>query len=496
MSDTTLSYPRQTDIDAPAPAQAQAVSRLRRVLASQTLFLLVVLAAQMMVVLDGTIVNVALPHIRSALGFSAASLSWVLNAYVLTFGGLMLLGARSGDLQGRRRTFLFGIAVFSLGSMLGGFAGSPGTLLAARAFQGIGAAFAAPSSLGLLTAAFPEGRERLRAIALWTTVAAAGGAIGLVAGGLITQWLSWRWVMFVNVPIGALVLALGWRVIAETPRRTGRFDALGALTSTAGMGGIVLGLVEAGTAGWSKPITLGALAGGVALLALFVRNERRMAEPILPLRLFANLTRTSANVARGLVYAGMYGVFFFLSQFLQDVQHYSPLASGLAFLPIPVSVFLTSQVASRLLGRGVRPKTLMLVGVALDVVSLLLASQLSAGASALRIVGNLVLFGIGMGLSLVSMTSASLAGVEPADAGAASGLVNVVQQLGAALGLAVLVTVFSDATRGSGAASRLGTSATLLMMHGLHWAFFAGAIFAIAASVLVALGVRMGRSRR
>src|SRR5579875_352091 len=467
----------------PAPAPSAA----GRPLASQNLFVLVILAAQMMVVLDATIVNVALPHIRAALGFSEAGLSWVLNAYVLTFGGLLLLGARSGDLQGRRRTFLSGIALFSLCSMLGGFAGSPWQLLAARAFQGVGAAFAAPPALGLLPAAFPEGRERARAIALYTTVAAGGGAIGVVAGGLITEWLSWRWVMFVNVPIGAAVLLLGSSVVAETPRRPGQFDMLGALASTAGMTGVVLGLVEAGNAGWLKPLTLGPLAAGVALLALFVLNERRALEPILPLRLFANLTRSSANVARGLVYAGMYGTLFFMSAFLQDVQGYSPLASGLMFLPASVSVFCSSQLAGRLLARGLPPKALMLAGAAVDLASLLLASDLGSGASAPLVVANFVLLGAGMGLSLVSMTSASLAGVEPADAGAASGLVNVVQQLGAALGLAVLVTVYSDASHGG--------LATKLVLHGLHEAFFAGTVFAGAAIALVALGVRVSARR-
>jgi EmrB/QacA subfamily drug resistance transporter len=496
MQQATLSYPRPIDTGAGLPAApSPTVPRLGRLLASQTMFIFVVLAAQMMVVLDATIVNVALPHIREALGFSAAGLSWVLNAYVLTFGGLMLLGARSGDLQGRRRTFLFGIALFALGSLLGGLAGSAFALLAARAFQGIGAAFAAPSALGLLTAAFQEGRERLRAIALFTAVSAAGGAIGLVAGGIITQWLSWRWVMFVNVPIGLAVFALGHRVIAETPRRRGHFDAQGALTSTAGMAGIVLGLVEAGNVGWSSPVTVGPLTGGAALLALFVFGERRAVEPILPLRLFANVTRTSANVSRGLVYAGMYGVFFFLSQFLQDVRGYSPLSSGLAFLPVPASVFLSSQLASKLLSRGMRPKVLMLVGTSIDVVSLVLASQLGAGASTPRVLANLVIFGIGMGLSLVSLTSASLADVGPADAGAASGLVNVVQQLGAALGLAVLVTVYSDATRGAGT-SRLGGAGSQAMVHGLHDAFIAGAVFAVAAIALVAVGVRMQQARQ
>ncbi|MGH9107691.1 MAG: MFS transporter [Acidimicrobiales bacterium] len=456
----------------------------------QSVFLFVVLAAQLMVVLDATIVNVALPHIRSGLGFSAAGLSWVLNAYVLTFGGLMLLGARSGDLLGRRRTFLLGVAVFSVGSLLGGFAGSPAELLAARAFQGIGAAFAAPSSLGLLTAVFPEGQQRVRAIALFTTVSAAGGAVGLVSGGLLVEWLSWRWVMFVNVPVGIVVLALGSRVIAETPRRSGQFDILGAVMSTAAIAGLVLGLVEAGSVGWSKPLTVAPLVAGVLLLATFVRNERRAAEPILPMRLLTNLTRTSANVARGLVYAGTYGVFFFLSQFLQNVQGYSPLRSGLTFLPVPVLVFLASQFGSRLLGRGVRPKSLMLAGTLVALVSLLLTADLSASSSLTTILVDLALFGVGMGLSLVSLTAASLAGVEPRDAGAASGVVNVVQQLGAALGLAILVTVFSGATHTAG---RGTASAVPVVVHGLHEAFFTGSLFALAALALVALGVRVRR---
>lgn len=492
MQETSLSPARPVTAPVPVPARPEGLSGYAaRLIKNPSVFLLVVLAAQLMVVLDGTIVNVALPHIRSGLGFSAAGLSWVLNAYVLTFGGLMLLGARSGDIMGRRRTFLFGIAVFTLGSVLGGLAGSPAQLLAARAVQGIGAAFAAPSALGLLTTAFAEGQARVRAIALFTTVSAAGGAIGLVSGGLLTQWLSWRWVMFVNVPIGLVVVALGKAVLTETPRRPGHFDLVGAISSTAGMTGVVLGLVEAGTAGWSSPVTVGALGAGALLLAAFIGNERRAAEPILPLRLLADPARSSANVARGLVYAGMYGVFFFLSQFLQDVQGYSPLDAGLSFLPMPASVFLSSQLASRALNRGAKPKVLMLTGIAIALAGLLLASGLDADASALRVLSNLVLVGIGMGLSLVSLTTASLAGVEPTDAGAASGLVNVVQQLGAAMGLAALVTVFSAATRpGQRTGALVAAGRQALLVRGLDSAFFAGALFALAAITLVALGVR------
>ena len=475
------------------PGQPQP-SALRRLLANPSVFLFVILTAQLMVVLDATIVNVALPHIQRGLHFSGTGLSWVLNAYVLTFGGLLLLGARSGDLLGRLRTFLFGIALFSASSLVGGFATAGWMLLAARALQGAGAAFAAPSSLALLTAMFPEGAQRLRAIGLFTAVSAAGGATGLVAGGILTQWASWRWVMFVNVPIGLAVLALGRVVIAETARRPGRFDLAGAVTSTLGMGAIVFGLVEAGSAGWASAVTMVSLVGGVLLLAAFVQNERRAEEPILPLGLLAHSGRSTANLARGLVYAGMYGMFFFLSQFLQDVQGYSPLRTGVGFLPIPVSVFLASQLTSRVLVRHLPPKVLMLSGISLTALSLLLASRLHVGASYGQVVIDLVLLGAGTGISLVSLTSASLAGVEPRHAGAASGLVNVTQQIGAAVGLAVLVTVFGDETNhaqlGAHVASVVAGGVQSTLVHGLDDVFRLAAVFALMALVLVAVMVR------
>jgi EmrB/QacA subfamily drug resistance transporter len=459
-----------------------------------SVFLFVILTAQLMVVLDTTIVNVALPHIQTGLHFSGTGLSWVLNAYLLTFGGLLLLGARSGDLLGRRRTFLGGIALFSMSSLLGGFAVTGWMLLASRALQGIGAALAAPSALALLTSTFSEGPQRVRAIGLFTTVSAAGGAVGLVAGGMLTELVSWRWVMFVNVPIGLAVFSVGRHVLDETERRHGRFDLAGAITSVLGMTGIVLGLVEAGTSGWANPVTVGSLAVGAALLGLFVHIESRVDEPILPLRLLASTTRTTANVSRGLVYAGMYGMFFFLGQFLQDVQGYSPLRAGLSFLPVPASVFLSSQLASKVLMHRVRPKTLMLGGIALAVVSLMLSSRLHAGASYPHVLLALVLLGVGSGTSLVTLTTASLAGVEPADAGAASGLVNVIQQVGAALGLAVLVTVFGavagHAQLGAvtSTANRAGRAP---MVHGLDVAFGAGALFALVALIMVATLVRV-----
>ena len=485
MSTLSILEPRLDQATSPDQGQPGA---LRRRLASPTVFLLVILAAQLMVVLDGTIVNVALPHIQRGLGFSSSQLSWVLNAYLLTFGGLMLLGARSGDILGRRRTFLIGIGLFSVSSLLGGFAVSGWMLLASRALQGAGAAMAAPSALALLTTTYSEGSQRMRAIGLFTTVSAAGGAIGLLAGGVITEFVSWRWVMFVNVPIGFAVWAIGRVVLKETPIRHGHFDIAGAFTSTLGMASVVLGLVEAASNGWSSSVTLGALAVGALLLGLFVRIERTADEPILPLRLFLSATRTTANVSRGLVYAGMYGMFFFLGQFLQDVDGYSPLRTGLSFLPVPASVFLSSQVVSKVLSNRIRPKILMMSGISLTVISLILSSQLHADSSYPRILATLILLGLGSGTSLVSLTSASLSGVEPSDAGAASGLVNVIQQVGAALGLAILVTVLGASAGHTQLAAGAGASATLI--HGLDVTFGASALFGVIALVMVAAFVR------
>src|SRR3984957_8369690 len=463
--------------------------QIRNRLSHPTVFLFVILTAQLMVVLDTTIVNVALPHIQEGLRLSGSDLSWVLNASLLTFGGLLLLGARSGDLLGRRRTFLAGIAIFTLSSLFGGLAVSGWMLLSARALQGVGAALAAPSSLALLTTIFSDGPQRVRAIGLFTTVSAAGGAIGLVAGGALTQLVSWRWVMFVNVPIGIAVLLVGRIALQETPRRSGHFDIAGAITSTLGMVGIVFGLVEAGPRGWSSLITVGSLAVGALLLGLFVRIETRAEEPIVPMRLFASGTRTTANISRGLMYAGMYGMFFFVGQFLQDVQGYSPLRTGLCFLPVPASVFLSSQLVSKVLIRRVHPKVLIMSGISLTVVALLMSTQLHAGASYLQIFVSLVLLGVGSGTALVPLTQAGLAGVEPADAGAASGLVNVTQQVGAALGLAVLVTVLDAASGHS--QLQAGTGIPPHLVHGLDVTFGIAAIFGVAALVMVALLVHL-----
>ncbi len=478
--------------DLTAPDRTPPAQRSFRGVSHSSLVLGVILSCQTMVVLDATIVNVALPQMQRGLGFSASGLSWVLNAYTLAFGGLLLLGARAGDLLGRRRTFVAGITVFTVASLLGGFAPTSGLLLAARALQGVGAALAAPSSLALLTTMFVAPRERMRALGLFTTVSVGGGALGLMIGGMLTEWVSWRWVMFVNVPIGIGVVSLGRWVLPETERHAGRFDLGGALTSVVGMSSLVYGFVRAATMGWSDTGTLGAFAAGVALLSAFVLIELRAEAPITPLRLFANRSRTAANVSRGLLFGGMFGLFFFLTQFLQEVLHYSSLKAGFAFLPMPLTVFVMSQLTSKVLVHKVNGKALMLIGIGLAVTGFVMAGQLTPGSSYALVVSSLLLFAVGNGLSFVPLTSAALAGVPPHDAGAASGLVNVTQQLGGTLGVAILVTVFGHASRH--AAPLAGASSIQQANHaftvGADQAFLAAALFLVGAFVLVASSVR------
>ncbi len=473
--------------DVGPPARRRSATRRAALVGHPTLVLAVILTCQLMVVLDATIVNVALPDMQKALHFSSANLSWVLNAYTLTFGGLLLLGARAGDLLGRRRVFVTGILVFTAASLLGGLATSGSWLLIARTLQGVGGALAAPSSLALLATMFPEGAARLRALGLFAAVSVGGGAVGLVSGGMLTEWASWRWVMFVNVPIGLLVLLGGRLVLPETERQRGRFDTLGAITSTLGMAALVYGFVRAASDGWSDSLTIGSFVAGALLLALFVRTELRAEEPITPLRLLTDRSRTGANVARGLLFAGMFGLFFFLSQLLQGPLGYSSLATGFAFLPLPLTVFAVSRFASRVLVRKFDGKLLMLVGIGLAATGFLLATQLTESSPYIAILGSLLLFAVGNGLSFVSLTSAALAGVPAADAGAASGLINVTQQLGGTLGVAVLVTVFGAATRGAS-----GTPGEVFI-HGADHAFAASVAFLVGAFVLVAAFVKSPR---
>jgi EmrB/QacA subfamily drug resistance transporter len=454
---------------------------------SSTPLLAIILASYLMIVLDVSIVITALPKIHHALGFSATGLSWVQNAYTLAFGGLLLLGARAGDILGRRRMFVIGIALFTGASLAAGLAQSATWLLTARSLQGVGAAIAAPSTLALLTTSFPEGPERTRAVAYYGAVAGGGGSVGLVLGGLLTDWLSWRWGLFINVPIGIALILAAPRYLPETERRPGRFDLAGAASSTLGLMAIVYGIVRAATAGWTDRLTVASLAVGAVLLALFVVNERRAEQPITPLRLFASRERAAAYAARVLFVGAMFGMFFFLTQFLQVVSGYSPLKAGLAFLPLSGVMFAMVLVVPSLAQRLGNAR-LLAVGVTTALIGMTWLSRVSADTPYLTgIAIPMVILGIGAGAAFTPLTASGVAGVAPEDAGAASGLVNVAHQLGGSLGLGVLVTVFASATP-----KELGPRE--ILAHRIATSLSVGAaMLALALAVVVAL-IRRPRS--
>jgi EmrB/QacA subfamily drug resistance transporter len=450
--------------------------------------LAIILGCYLMVVLDASVVITALPDIRLDLGFSPAGLSWVQNIYALAFGGLLLLGARMGDLLGRRQVFIGGITLFTVASMLGGLAQSETWLLAARALQGVGAAIAAPSTLALLTVSFPEGSERTRAIALYSAVASAGASIGLVLGGMLTSWISWRWSLFINVPIGIVLVSLAPRYLPETERHTGKFDLAGAATSTLGMSALVYGLVRAAETSWGDAVALGSFAAAALMLAAFVAIERRAPQPITPLRLFASRERVGAYAARLLMVGAMFGMFFYLTQFLQGAEGYSALKAGLSFLPVTVTIFAMVKVVPRLLGR-IGPELTLVGGLVLALVGLLWLSPISTTTDYWTgIALPMLLIGGGMGLAFTPLTQAAIAGVDHHDAGAASGLVNVFQQLGSTIGIGLLVTVYAAASEGSGAkALAEGVPSTITVSAAL-----------IALALAVVIGVmrpRLGASR-
>ena len=459
--------------------------------------LAVMLSAQLMIILDATVVSIALPHILTSLHFSTTSLSWVMNAYVLTFGGLLLLGGRAGDILGRRRVFLAGIALFTVASLAGGLSTSAGLLLAARAVQGVGGALAAPAVLALIVSGFPEGRERTRALGIYMGVITGGSSLGLVLGGVITEWLSWRWVLFINVPIGAAVVAITPLFVAETPHQAGRFDLAGAVTSTAGVASLVYGFVRAAANGWGDRLALEAFGASVVLLAVFLAVEARARQPITPLRLFADVSRSGSYAARLLLIAGMFGVFYFLSQFLQRVAGFSPLRAGLAFLPLTAALFVMSRMSPRLMPK-VGAKPLMIVGMLPAIASLAWLSRVSPATGYWSgVFGPMMLLGVGMGLVFVPLTTASLAGVAPADSGAASSMVNVMQQVGGALGLAVLVAVYGTASRDAARHPVAGLSAAAqgryVLAHGMASAFGLAAILAACSLLLIIALIRTRR---
>jgi EmrB/QacA subfamily drug resistance transporter len=410
------------------------------------LALLVIATAQLMVVLDATIVNVALPHIQRALGFSGSGLEWVVNAYAVTFGGLLLLGGRAGDILGRRRVFVFGLLLFSGASLLGGFATSEWWLLTARAVQGAGGAVIAPTALALITTNFPEGAPRNRAFGVYAAMAGAGSAAGLLLGGILTTYLSWRWVLFVNVPIGILVAAAAPRVLTESPRRPGQIDVAGAVTGTGGVALLVYGLSKAatgpdGVSHWGDAQVVASLAASVVLLVSFVLIERRSARPLLPMRLLADRNRSGAYLIMLCISTGLFGLFFFLTLFIQNVLGYSAIRSGIAYLPFAIGVVIASGLASRLVPR-IGPRPLIVVGAAAVAGGMFWYSKLTEHAGyAGQLLGPTLVSSCGLGLVFVPLALVALHNVAEQDSGVASSLLNTAQQVGGAIGLALLGTV-------------------------------------------------------
>ena len=431
----------------------------------------IVLVAQLMFVLDATVVNVALPQIDTALGFGPASLSWVLNAFTLAFGGLLLLGGRLGDVFGRRRMFLAGLSVFAIASLLGGLAQTPEMLVLARAAQGAGAALAAPGVLALLMTSAPDEPARLRALALFGAVSSAGMSIGLLLGGAVTDLGSWRWTMFINVPIAVGVLVLAPRFVDETARRPGRFDVVGAVTATGGAVAIVWSLIGAPEHGWGSARTLLGLLSGVLLLVVLGVTERRVAHPLLRPALLRSRQRVGGLAVMALVFGGQLSMFFLAVQFIEHDLGFGPMASGLAFLPLTVGIFATSRVTPRIMA-AVGPLPMIALGAVGLSASFAWLSTLDAGDSYVSgILGPMVLNGLSAGIAFMPITSTVLGGVEPEHAGAASGLLQTFQQLGGAVGLAVIVSVYAAGSVPGeflpGAQAAFLTSATMAALAGV-----------------------------
>jgi EmrB/QacA subfamily drug resistance transporter len=405
----------------------------------------IVLVAQMMLVLDASVVNVGLPRIDADLHFGPAALSWVLNAYTLAFGGLLLLGGRLGDVLGRRRMFEIGMAVFTLASISGGLAPTPAWLVASRALQGVGAAMASPGVLALLTTSAPDEAARNRALALFGAVTSGGLSIGLLLGGLVTDVGSWRWTLFINVPIGIVVLALTRRFVSETAPRPGRFDIVGAVTATLGAVSLVWALIGAPDHGWLSARTIGGFAVGIALLVALAITERRVAHPMLQPALLRNRRRIGALLVMMFVVGGQFSAFFLLVQYTQRVLGFGPLASGMAFLPLTIGIFAMSRVTPRLFARfGARPMLITgTIGLAISFAWLGTLGTADGGGFASTLLAPMILNGLSAGLVFMPITATVLGGVEPEHAGSASGLLQTAQQLGGAIGLAVIASVYA-----------------------------------------------------
>jgi EmrB/QacA subfamily drug resistance transporter len=447
--------------------------------------------AQFMVILDVSVVNVALPSIRDDLGFSGAGLQWVVNAYTLTFAGFLLLGGRMADLLGRRRVFIAGLLLFSLASLVGGLASSQGMLIAARAAQGLGGAIISPASLAIITTTFTDGSDRNKALGAWGAMGGAGGAFGVLLGGVLTDVAGWQWILFINVPIGLVAASLAPRLVAEgrSVAGTRQFDFAGALSVTLGLVAIVYAIVRTEVNGWGSAQTIVVLGVGIALIGLFLAIEGRFAaRPLMPLGIFRSRPLSGANAVVFLLGAAVFGMWYFVSLYLQQVLGYSPLEAGLAFLPMTVTIIVGSTIVARLTARrGAKP--LLVLGMTLEAIGLLLFSRVSADGSYLSdVLAPSLITAAGLGIAFVPVTIAAMAGVAPAEAGLASGLVNTSRQMGGALGLAILATVATAHTEALGGASAEAFTA------GYQRAFEIGAGFAIAGALVALLVLKIERA--
>jgi EmrB/QacA subfamily drug resistance transporter len=520
MTDTTV-VPRDEANDGPVDA-VDALDTADTGVGKHLGWALVLISiAQLMVVLDGTIVNIALPYIQADLGFSQANLPWVITGYALAFGGLLLLGGRLGDLYGRRRIFVIGLSIFGVASLLGGLAANPEMLLGARALQGLGAALASPAALALITTTFPAGPARNRAFAVYAAMSGAGAAVGLILGGWLTGSSldvfgttvdGWRLTLLINTPIGLVAAALAPRFFAESEKNDGALDVPGAFTGTFGLLGIVYGLSRAATEGWGDVWTILSLAAGVALLAGFAFVESRAEHPLLPIRIFQNRTRAASFVAMMLLPAAMFAMFFYLSQYIQNVMGYSPLEAGFAFLPFSAGIIVAAGIASNLVAR-MDPRYLAGIGTLMATVALFLFSRIpfdtdvpitqNVQASYVTdILPGIILMSVGMGLTFVPVTLTAVHHVRAEDSGIGSGVLNTMQQVGGALGLATLSTVASHVFSSTGDRISAATAAgpapdpsTLdavqrivslqIFANGAADAFLVGSVMALASSLVI-----------
>ncbi len=457
--------------------------------------LILLCVAQFVVVLDASIVNVALPSIGKGLHFSDQNLPWVVNAYVIAFGGFLLLGGRAADLLGRRRVFMAGLLVVAVASLLAGFAATQGELIAARAAQGLGAAIISPSALSIVTNLFRDGAERNKALGAWGAVAGSAGAVGVLLGGILTDGLGWEWVLWVNVPVSLIALVLTPGLIPESrsESETRHFDAAGAVSVTAGLSVLAYAVLDASSAGWGSAKIVSLLAVAVALIAVFVVIELRSHSPLIPFRIFRLRTLTGANVVGILLGASLFSMFYFISLYMQQVLGYSPIHAGLSYLPLAVTIIVAAGVGGQLVTRfGFKP--ILAAGMAFVAVGLLWFSQVSTGGGFLTdILGPSVLAAIGLGFGFVTSTIAAVSGVEGREQGVASGLINTSQQVGGALGLAVLSTIATTRTHHAMASGT--TSLAHALNDGFQSAFIGGAVIAALGFAAALLLIRTRDSR-